>query len=235
MTQHLRSLIDMEMFQSLFCSREVMERVINARQFMKDRPKTCLFAGVLFSCAFVPVAIFLAFILGVFFFLLTCMLVIQGTVIGFSLTALLVFLPGPLCFASFCTLVAYVIQRAWIHLQPVCKTALGMALSYIALLLPSIPDPIMSLMNAYQECRPANGDISYDTEESLSADDTFGHSFNVPNKDVWNSGGQNILTVKQYFQHDVTKGLAYRWVNQSTRNFYLGTECRVYGTDCHVY
>ena len=107
-------------------------------------------------------------------------------------------------------IVAYVIQRAWIHLQPVCKTALGMALSYIALLLPSIPDPIMSLMNGYQECRPANGDISYDTEESLSADDTFGHSFNVPNKDVGNSGGQNIQTVRQHVRHDVTKELAYR-------------------------
>ena len=53
-------------------------------------------------------------------------------------------------------------------------------------------------------------DISYDTEEILSADDTFGHSFNVPNKDVGNSEGQNIQTVRQYVRHNVTKELAYR-------------------------
>ena len=96
-----------------------------ARQFIEKRPNTSLFVGLLLVSSCIPVAIFLAIVVGFFLVMLTGLLVIQGTLIGFGLTTLLVILPGPLCFATFCTLLAYIAQCAFVKLKPVCKTSVG--------------------------------------------------------------------------------------------------------------
>ena len=101
-----------------------MEVTNVARQFIQKRPNTSLFIGLLLVSSCIPVAIFLAIVLGFFFVMLTGLLIIQGTIIGFGLTTLLVILSGPLCFATFCTLLAYIAQCVLAKMKPVCKSSL---------------------------------------------------------------------------------------------------------------
>ena len=100
----------------------VMEVTNIARQFIQNRPNTSLFVGLLFVSSCIPVAIFLAIVIGFFLVMLTGLLIVQGTIIGVGLTTLLVILPGPLCFATFCTLLAYIAQCVYTKFKPVCKT-----------------------------------------------------------------------------------------------------------------
>ena len=99
-----------------------MEVTNVARQFIQNRPNTSLFVGLLLVSSCIPVAIFLGVVFGFFLVMLTGLLIVQGTVIGLGLTTLLVILPGPLCFATFCTLLAYIAQGVFTKLKPVCKT-----------------------------------------------------------------------------------------------------------------
>ena len=109
-------------------SFEVVEKFLEmevtnmARQFIQNRPNTSLFVGLLLISSCIPVAIFLAVVIGCFLVMLTGLLIVQGTIIGFGLTTLLVILPGPLCFATFCTLLAYIAQCALAKLKPIYKT-----------------------------------------------------------------------------------------------------------------
>ncbi len=64
-----------------------------ASQFIQKRPNTSLFVGLLLVSSCIPVAIFLAVVLGFFLVMLTGLLIVQGTIIGLGLTALLVILP----------------------------------------------------------------------------------------------------------------------------------------------
>ena len=98
-----------------------MEVTNVAREFIQKRPNMSLFIGLLFVSSCIPVAI----VLGFLFVMLTGLLIIQGTIIGFGLTTLLVILPGPLCFATFCTLLAYIVQCVFAKMKPVCKRSLG--------------------------------------------------------------------------------------------------------------
>ena len=102
-----------------------MEVTNVAREFIQKRPNTSLFIGLLFVSSCIPVAIFLAIVLGFFFVMLTGLLIIQGTIIGFGLTTLLVILPGPLCFSTFCTVLAYIAQCVFAKMTAVCKSSLG--------------------------------------------------------------------------------------------------------------
>ena len=102
-----------------------MEVTNVARQFIQKRPNTSLFIGLLLVSSCIPVAIFLAIVLGFFFVMLTGLLIVQGTIIGLGLTTLLVILPGPLCFATFCTLLAYIAQCVFAKMKPICKSSLG--------------------------------------------------------------------------------------------------------------
>ena len=95
-----------------------------AREFIQKRPNTSLFISLLLLSSCIPVAIFLPIVLGFFFVMLIGLLIIQGTIIGFGLTTLMVILPGPLCFATFCTLLAYIAQCVFAKMKPVCKSTL---------------------------------------------------------------------------------------------------------------
>lgn len=154
-----------------------MDGANNVRQFIRNRPKTCLFIGMLFVSGCVPLAILFAFVLGVFLFLLTCLLVIQGTVIGLSLTTLLVFLPGPLYFATFCTLAAYIVQQVWVQLRPIWRTTIGNLVDQTRRFscklvpnVPSLPDQILSFMNDRRDFSAAS-DVPFDREGSFSEDE----------------------------------------------------------------
>ena len=110
-----------------------------ARHFIEKRPNTSLFVGLLLVSSCIPVAIFLAIVVGFFLVMLTGLLVIQGTIIGFGLTTLLVILPGPLCFATFCTLLAYIAQCAFVKLKPVCKTSVGDLMNRVEMVSAGLP------------------------------------------------------------------------------------------------
>ena len=110
-----------------------------AREFIQKRPNTSLFIGLLLVGSCIPVAIFLAIVLGFFLVMFTGLLIIQGTIIGFGLTTLLVILPGPLCFATFCTLLAYIVQRLFAKVKPVCKRNLEDLMNRAQVLSSRIP------------------------------------------------------------------------------------------------
>lgn len=93
-----------------------------ARQYLATRPRILsVFVGILLLSSCFPILIFVAVVLGAFLVMLTGLLVVQGTIIAVGLTSLLVILPGPLCFATFCTLLAYVAQFVVCKLKPVCN------------------------------------------------------------------------------------------------------------------
>ena len=116
-----------------------MEVTNVARQFIQKRPNTSLFIGLLLVSSCVPVAIFLAIVLGFFFVMLTGLLIVQGTIIGLGLTTLMVILPGPLCFATFCTLFAYIAQRVFAKMKPVCKNSLGDLMNRVQVVSAGLP------------------------------------------------------------------------------------------------
>lgn len=89
---------------------------------MKERPKTCLFVGILLTTTWIPVGIFLTFVLGSFFFLFSLVLVLQCGVIAVALTALMFAISGPFCFALSCTLVVYLVQRLALWMQYILVT-----------------------------------------------------------------------------------------------------------------
>ena len=78
---------------------------------MRSRPNMCFFVALLFAISCIPVGIVLAFVLGTFMFLLVCVLAVQCSLVGVGLTALTFALSGPLCVASLCTLLVYLMQR----------------------------------------------------------------------------------------------------------------------------
>ena len=129
-----------------------MEVTNVARAFIEKRPNTSLFLGLLVLSSCVPVAIFLAIVLGFFLVMVTIVLVVQGTIIGVGLTTLLVILPGPLCFATFCTFLAYVAQCVFARLKPVCKAKLGCLIDQVkraSVGLPTCPaENVMAFMNS---------------------------------------------------------------------------------------
>jgi hypothetical protein len=123
----------------LLKNSQEMEVTNVARQFIEKRPNTSLFVGLLLVSSCIPVAIFLAIVVGFSLMMLTGLLVIQGTIIGFGLTTLLVILPGPLCFATFCTLLAYVTQCVFANLKPVCKTSVGDLMNRVEMVSVGLP------------------------------------------------------------------------------------------------
>ena len=110
-----------------------------ARKFIQKRPNTSLFIGLILVSSCIPVAIFLAIVLGFFLVMLTGLLIIQGTIIGFGLTTLLVILPGPLCFATFYTLLAYIVQYVFAKMKPVCKNRLEDLMNRVQVLSSRFP------------------------------------------------------------------------------------------------
>ena len=116
-----------------------MEVTSVAREFIQNRPNTSLFIGLLFVSSCIPVAIFLAVVLGFFFVMLTGLLIIQGTIIALGLTTLMVILPGPLCFATFCTLLAYIAQCVFARMKPVCKSSLGDLMNRVQVVSARLP------------------------------------------------------------------------------------------------
>ncbi len=147
-----------------------------ARQFIEKRPNTSLFVGLLLVSSFIPVAIFLAVVLGFFLVMLTGLLVVQGTIIGLGLTALLVILPGPLCFATFCTLLAYVAQCVFAKLKPVCKARVGDLMNRVQMVTAGLPtcqgrrfsESIMAFMT-----RGNVEELSIDMNDTMSTDDGY--------------------------------------------------------------
>jgi hypothetical protein len=150
-----------------------------ARQFIEKRPNTSLFVGLLLVSSCIPVAIFLAIVVGFFLVMLTGLLVIQGTIIGLGLTTLLVILPGPLCFATFCTLLAYVAQCVFVKLKPVCKTSVGDLMNRIEMVSAGLPtwqgrslsENVMVFMS-----RGNVEDSSIDMDDTMSTDDEYGET-----------------------------------------------------------
>ena len=116
-----------------------MEVTNVAREFIQRRPNTSLFIGLLLVGSCSPIAIFLAIVLGFFLVMFTGLLIIQGTIIGFGLTTLLVILPGPLCFAAFCTLLVCIVQRLFAKVKPVCKRNLEDLMNRVQVLSSRIP------------------------------------------------------------------------------------------------
>ena len=108
--------------------------------------------------------------------MLTGLLVVQGTIIGLGLTALLVILPGPLCFATFCTLLAYVAQCAFAKLKPVCKARVGDLMERVQMVTAGLPtcqgrrfsESIMAFMT-----RGNVEELSIDMNDTMSTDDGY--------------------------------------------------------------
>lgn len=88
-----------------------------ARQFLEDRPKTSLFLGTTLFFGSLPITIFTSIIIGLSIFLGTTFLLLQGTVIAFSLTALVTTLAGPLCLAASVTVAFYALRRTYLGLR----------------------------------------------------------------------------------------------------------------------
>ena len=147
-----------------------------ARQFIQNRPNTSLFVGLLLISSCIPVAIFLAVVIGCFLVMLTGLLIVQGTIIGFGLTTLLVILPGPLCFATFCTLLAYMAQCALAKLKPIYKTRAENLMNCVESVSAGLPtcrgrsfsETIMALMTRGKE-----DDLSFDMNDTMSTDDGY--------------------------------------------------------------
>lgn len=157
-----------------------MEVANVARQFIEKRPNTSIFVGLLLISTCIPVAIFLAIVLGFFLVMLTGLLVVQGTIIGLGLTTLLVILPGPLCFATFCTLLAYIVQCVFAKVKPVCKSGMANLMSRVQMAsaaLPTCPqgqrfgENLMAFIT-----RGDVEDLGIDLDETGSTDDGYGES-----------------------------------------------------------
>ena len=151
-----------------------MEVTNIARQFIKNRPNTSLFVGLLLVSSCIPVAIFLAIVIGFFLVMLTGLLIVQGTIIGLGLTTLLVILPGPLCFATFCTLLAYIAQCVFTKLKPVYKSRVGDLMNQVQPVSTGLPtfqgtsfsESLMAFMTGGKV-----DDLSIDMNDTMCTDD----------------------------------------------------------------
>lgn len=149
-----------------------------ARQFIQKRPNTSLFVGFALISTCIPVAIFLAVVVGLFMTLLTGFLVVQSTVIGLGLTTLLVILPGPLCFAAFCTLLIFFAQCLFAKLKLICTTSLGdlmnraqnVSCNLTACQGRRFSEKVMAFMNRGL----GNTEVLVDMDESMTSDDGYG-------------------------------------------------------------
>ena len=152
-----------------------MEVTNVAREFIQKRPNTSLFIGLLFVSSCIPVAIFLAIVLGFFFVMLTGLLIIQGTIIGFGLTTLLVILPGPLCFATFCTLLAYIAQCAFAKMKLVCKSSLGDLMNLVHIVSARLPTTQSRMFSEQIMACMTRGnvqeDLNVDMDDTVSTDE----------------------------------------------------------------
>ena len=146
-----------------------------AREFIQKRPNTSLFIGLLFVSSCIPVAIFLAIVLGFFFVMLTGLLIIQGTIIGFGLTTLLVILPGPLCFATFCTLLAYIAQCVFAKMKLVCKSSLGDLMNLVQVVSAWLPTTQSRMLSEQIIACMTRGnvqeDLNVDMDDTVSTDE----------------------------------------------------------------
>ena len=151
-----------------------MEATNVAREFIQKRPNTSLFIGLLFLSSCIPVAIFLAVVLGFFFVMLTGLLITQGTIIGLGLTTLLVILPGPLCFATLCTLLAYIAQCVFAKMKPVCKSSLGDLMNRVQVVsarLSTTQSRILSeQIMAFMTRGNVQEDLNVDMDDTISTD-----------------------------------------------------------------
>ena len=105
------------MQETVFYFREMWEVKQRARQFLENRPKTSLFLGITVFFGSLPITIFTSIIIGGSIFLGTVFLLLQGTVIVFSLAALATTLAGPLCLAASVTLAFYVLRSTYLGLR----------------------------------------------------------------------------------------------------------------------
>ena len=169
-----------------------MEVTNVARQFIQKRPNTSLFIGLFFVSSCIPVAIFLAIVLGFFFVMLAGLLIVQGTIVGFGLTTLLVILPGPLCFATFCTLLAHIAQCVFTKMKSVCKSTLEVLMNQVQVIFgrsPTSPSTKLSENMALMTRENGQEDLNIDMNTKEEYEQT---SSNQP--------GQQQTQLKHYLK-----------------------------------
>lgn len=94
--------------------REVRQRV---RHFLVSRPKTSIFLGTTLFFGSLPITILTTIIIGVSVSLGTAFLLVQGTVVAFSVASLVTALSGPLCLAGLVTLVFHAVRNVYLGLR----------------------------------------------------------------------------------------------------------------------